>query len=210
MLEIHSIMPELAKKQPIFQVEEDFKQNLARLIRDFRPGSITDFEFNPFPREAERIYHDILVESGLERTVIELKYPTEPVDVEHEGKRFTPKLKGLHADGYYDCVKDISKLERTIKKIPDIHFGVFVLLTNRPAFWQKSSASARSATYSLEEGRTLEGKLAYPDNNPPPICLREPYELRWRDYSDLEALDNIRIYEGNKLRFRYLAVEVGN
>ena len=206
MLDIHKLMAVLAERRPIFRKEDDFQKSLESLIREFHPGNVTKLEFNPLPYEKPRIRHDIFVQSGAESTVIELKYPTETVDIEHEGELFELKESGLDADGYYHCVEDIYRLEDTIAKCPNIQSGVFVLLTHRAPFWKKTRPSAGSAVFSLHEGRKLEGKLTYPDNSRSrkrePIDLRGTYELRWRSYSDLSP--------SKFHQFRYLAVEVGN
>ena len=197
VLDIHGIMKELSEKRPIFHSEADFRCALAEQIRETGVSSEIEFEFRPSSDDAVRL--DVWVADR--GTVVELKYPTETFNIEHEGERFELKESGLHEHGYYDCVKDISRLEQTVAKHSDVHSGVFVLLTHRPAFWKETRPSARSAVYSLHEGRTLEGNLAYRDNSRPPINLRGTYELRWQPYSDLGS--------SKFALFRYLAVEVG-
>lgn len=199
VLDIHGIMRGLAKKRPIFHSEADFQFALAWQIRETILDSEVRLEWKPFADE--NLHIDIWLRSH--GVAIELKYPTETVSIEHEVEQFELKESGLHAKGFYDCVKDIARLEQTVAKRSDVQLGIFVLLTNRPRFWKKSSRKAKpkDAAFRLHEGRKLAGELTYANNELEPINLKGTYNLKWCDYHDLD--------DGRNSRFRYLAVEVG-
>ena len=204
MLDIHSIMRGLADKRPIFHSEADFQFALAWHIKKKAPNCEVRLEWPPL-KENMRI--DIWLRN--DATVIELKYPLDKApEIWHDGERF--KLGNYRsAQARYSFVKDIERIEQLVdNKHARVKRGFAVLLTNRPRLWKeppRTRPDTNDKEFRIHEHRRLKGELCWRDRAPSrrmqdSIKLQKSYKMSWRDYHDF----------GAKVRFRYLAIEVGN
>jgi len=217
VLDIHNIMRGLAEKRPIFHSEADFQFALAWHIKDLHiKEKRSDCEVRlEWPPSKENMRIDIWLPN--DATAIELKHPLDKApEICHDGERF--KLGNYRsAQARYGFVKDIRRLERMVDDERNrVERGFAVLLTNRKRLWKTPTSrrkDTRDEKFRIHQGVKLCGTLAWlPESksstNEKPICLQGSYELDWQDFSDLKTLDNIQIHGGNKIKFRYLAVEV--
>ena len=212
VLDIHSIMQELAKKRPIFHSEADFQFALAWHIKETVPQCEIRLEWKPFLDE--NLHLDMWLPTH--STAIELKYPvTASLDIWHGDERFMPRIR-RRSQAQYGFVKDIERIERMVDH-DKVERGFAVLLTNHEGFWKPPKSSSwrdtDSANFRIHHGMELKDTRHWlskrkPSTKKSPVELRESYEMFWRDYCDLETVDNIRIHKGNRFKFRYLAVEV--
>ncbi len=215
MLDIHSIMQELAKKRPIFHSEADFQFALAWHIRKTDPECEIRLEWKPYPDK--NLHVDMWLPTCA--TVIELKYPvTASLNICHGDERLMPRIR-RRSQAQHGFAKDIERIEQMGAKHGKVERGFAVLLTNHEGFWETPKSSSwrdtDSANFRIHHGMELKGTRHWlskrrPSTKKSPIELQGSYEMFWRDYCDLETMDNIQIHGGNKIKFRYLAVEVGN
>lgn len=138
---------------------------------------------------------------------MELKYSTRNFNYEHDGEYFALKT-GAQDLARYGFLKDIQRLER-LSELPVTRAGFAILLTNDPDCWNHPlKPTAASYAFRLREGRKVKGKMTVPADAGPgaimgmeePICLKNSYELRWKDYADLGN-------EADGGKFRYIAVQ---
>ena len=207
MLDIHQVMTSLSDRRPIFHSEADFQFALAWHIKETKGDAVgSAWNTNPCHTNFSRMQLDIWLPS--EGTVIELKYPRTKLDVTSNGEHFLLK-DGADDLDRYDFVKDVSRIEGVIDKRSDATHGFAVLLTNTERHWKQPTRTGKTpndSSFRIHDGRRLAGELDWVKNAPDkeranPIQLSGAYDLKWYEYSDLEA--------GNKSLFRYLAVEVG-
>ena len=159
-------------------------------------------EFKPFP--AEPMHLDIWL-PGI-GVAVELKYKTRKLNLLREGESFALREAAARDISRYDFLKDIQRLEQ-LRKLPNARSGFAVLLTNDPSYWKHPSRNATiDAAFSLHEGRTIKGEMAWSElagagttkHREAPIRLNGSYDLHWQDYADMG--------DGHNRRFRYLAV----
>ena len=208
MLNIHTVMTELAKTRPIFHSEADFQFALAWQIREMMPGSQIRLEFKPF--SDGRMYLDIWIRD--QEMAIELKYKTQRMQREHDGEQFTLREQAAQDLGCYDFLKDIERIE-TIKSSGLAKHGFAIMLTNDLSYCRLPKISRRPKAnptdFRIYEGRVVTGNLEWQDPTAPsvsgrqaPINLRGSYSLNWKDYSEVPGT-------GNFCQFRYLAIAIG-
>ena len=207
MLNIHTVMAELAKTRPIFHSEADFQFALAWQIREMMPDSQIRLEFKPFP--SERLYLDIWIYN--QETAVELKYLSRKIECEYNGEWFALREQGAQDIIRYDFLKDVERIESTVQS-PVAKRGFGILLTNDPLYWDRTrsrKANPIDADFHIYDGRVVTGELAWSDsagegttkNRKQPINLSGSYNLDWRDYSEVTGTGSYR-------RFRYLVVAV--
>ena len=207
MLDIHGIMKGLAERRPIFHSENDFQLALDQFIPETIAGSEILLEFNPFARGNSRI--DIWIPS--EGIAIELKYPTQRLNITYKGRRFALKEHSAQDIQRYDFVRDIRRLERVVSERQEAIRGFAVLLTNDASYWNPPAPgwqSTQDAAFRLH-GMKLNGTCAWSEGagegsikgREAPIVLKGTYNPDWRNYSKLG--------DERHSRFQYLAVEVG-
>ena len=203
MLDIASVMNDLALNRPVFHSEKDFQLALGLYIRDAIPDVGVRMEYKPFPAEA--MYLDIwLPDIGV---AMELKYKTRKLDLLLEGESFALRDQRAQEWGRYDFLKDIERLER-LRALPHARAGLAVLLTNDASYWDYPARhTTLDEAFRLHEGRTITGEMAWPErassgaikDREAPILLSGSYDLHWQDYADMEY--------GHHRQFRYLAVQ---
>ena len=206
-LDIHNLMQGLSYSRPIFHSEADFQHALAWHIHRVMPDSHVRLEY-PIRYDDSTMYLDIWLSKN--RIAVELKYPTQMLDLNRESERFLLVDHGAQPPRRYDFLKDVQRLERVVAE-KNARGGYAVLLTNHPYYWENPTQGWRTAIdtdFRLHEGRTISGQLLWSDRagsgttrgRHEALGITGSYELHWRDYS--------RLGEGNNQQFRYLAVAV--
>ena len=206
-LDIHNLMQGLSYSRPIFHSEADFQHALAWHIHRVMPDSHVRLEY-PIRYDDSTMYLDIWLSKN--RIAVELKYPTQMLDLNRESERFLLVNHGAQPPRRYDFLKDVQRLERVVAE-KSARGGYAVLLTNHPYYWENPTQGWRTAIdtdFRLHEGRTVSGRLEWSKRagagttrgRQAPIDLFGSYNLRWRDYS--------RLGGSNNQLFRYLAVAV--
>ena len=211
-LDIVNVMESLSRERRIFYSERDFQHALAWRIREMLPECQPRLEFpfspeSPFPTKRLRL--DIWLAGA--RIAIELKYRTRKLNQHFLGEHFELRDQSAQDTGRYDFIRDIAKLERVTESPLSATAGFAVMLTNDPLYWEppaQGGATANDAAFRLEDGRMIEGEMAWSDDAAPgtkkgreqPLRLNGRYKANWRNYWDFR--------EGTHSEFRYLAVEV--
>ena len=207
MLSIHSLMAGLSQSRPIFYSEADLQHAVAWQIHEAMPESEIRLEFKALPDEARRIYLDIWVPNG--GVAIELKYPTQRLEIAHNGERFSLAEQGAQPIQRYEFLDDVQRLENVLARFDRARAGYAILLTNEPGYWNRPrDSSTIDADFRLHERRKITGRLAWSKSagagttkgREQALNLKGSYDLLWRDYSILGSAGNER--------FRYLAVSV--
>ncbi len=208
MLDIDSLMAGMSSRRPIFHSEADFQHELAWQIRAMLEGCPARLEFPPFPDLEKRMAIDIWLPRA--KTAIELKYCTRKFDQSVMSERFSLANQLARDIKRYDFLKDIQRMERVVMNYEPANYGLAVLLTNDPLFWEpQTRTDVVDAEFHIYDGRRIGdsemrwGKDASDGtkrSREEPIRLSHSYILNWHDYS---ALGDAR---GE--RFRYLAVEI--
>ena len=217
MLDVHSLMTELAATRPVFHSEADFQHALAWGIRETIPDSQIRLEFKPFLGGDRQIYLDIWIPT--KGIALELKYCTRALITHHEGEIFALNNQSAQDLRRYDFLKDIQRLEEVLSRRENAKAGFAILLTNDQSYWNPPrDRDPIDADFRLHEGRTLAGKLAWSERaskgttkgREEPISISGSHGVLWQDYATLERLvlqESSLVVKGNEL-FRYLVVEI--
>ena len=211
MLDVNKLVKGLALDRPVFHSEADFQHSLAWHIHEVgldprvrleRPVDLNDPQ--------KRIYLDLWLPGS--SVAVELKYRTRKLELGFGGEQFALRDQSAQDTGRYDFLKDVQRLEQLSER-PEVRAGLAILITNDPLYWDEPSPDwkeTNDAQFRLHEGRTVVGTLSWSPNAAPgaikgredPICLKHPYLVRWREYSDPGG----EVYR----RFRYLAVQISD
>lgn len=199
--DITNLMKDLACERPVFHSEADFQHALSWRIHEASPDGCVRLEY---PFRTEGICVDIWLPDI--RVAVELKYPTQQLELECEGESFALRF-GTRYDGQYHFLKDIQRLE-LLSERGYAQAGCAVLLTNDPLYWEPSARlRGLDKAFYLHDGLRKEGELDWPERATPgakkglekSIRLRGSYDLQWQNYADVGS--------GNYRRFRYLMVQ---
>ena len=146
--------------------------------------------------------------SGEEPIAIELKYFTRGLTTAVDGERFVLKSQNAQDTGRYDALKDITRLETIVSKIP-MCSGYAIVLTNDPLYWKPPAQDDTfDAAFRIHESRSIGGTLRWSERaskgttseHEAPLELSGTYRAAWRDYATASS--------DPYARFRYLLVEV--
>ena len=212
MLNIKSLLTDLAKCREVFHSEADFQHALAWQIHETTEGSQIRLEF-PVPAEHRNMYVDIWLPD--EKIAIELKYVTRSSELKHHGETYALRDHGAQNQRRYDFLLDIQRLERMCSDPKLCEAGYAVLLTNDWLYWDPPTRKAMDFAFRVHEGREIYSReLAWAPGASPgmvkgreePIQLEGPYCLRWQDYSNIP--EKSRGKRRPRGKFRYLAVSV--
>ena len=207
------VMPCLSSEHPVFHSEADFQHSLAwQIHKNKEQDPIFDIVLEyPF-ENGRRKYLDVWIPSmeGVEVS-IELKYRTRSLEKLY--KNFKLRDQGAQDVSRYDFINDISRLEEYVAADPQSpdKVGIAIFLTNDWLYWDPPRRRGTVDTdFLIHEGRKIRGgnDLAWSGasagtmkDREDAICLKQSYELVWREYSQLEV---------GRGRFRYLMVVVKN
>ena len=215
MLNIRSLLTDLADSRKVFHSEADFQHALAWHIHQKMPEIQIRLEFPAKMKEQRKMYVDIYLPD--EKIAIELKYVTRSLKLEHNDEAFALSNHSAHPQRRYDFLDDIHRLERMRNKPGLCKAGYAVLLTNDPSYWNPPPPRERGtvdADFRIHEGKVISGKRAWAcrvssgtmKGREGPLQLAGCYHLRWQDFSDITE----KSWGNRKQRgkFRYLAVSV--
>lgn len=208
MINIDTLLVQLASRRPIFHSEADFQHALAWLLHEEFPTADLRLEF-PIKTALGTLHADVMMNFGGRTYVWELKYKTHALEVVLNGEEFQLQDHVALPLGRYDFLKDVQRIESVVAMGPQ-YSGAAILLTNDSAYWgSPRSLSDTSAAFSLAEGRTVSGVLDWSEktsdgtkrNREKSIGLSGAYKFNWADYSTMKS--------GAYSRFRFLLVAVG-
>jgi hypothetical protein len=195
VLDIVTIMQQLAAERPVFHSEADFQHALAWHIHRRHPEYKVRLEYRP--QELDRkAYVDIWIVGDV-TYAIELKYKTRKLVTNVDGEAFALLNQSAQDIARYDFCKDVSRVESLAEAYPGL-VGLSVFLTNDAGYWRRSRRNDTvDIAFRLHEGRELTGSMSWADHaadgttkdRTNPIHLRGRYHLMWRDYSALEESD---------------------
>jgi hypothetical protein len=193
MINLGATLALLSEQRPIFHSEADFQHALAWLIHLRYPDAQLRLEYRLFREEP--LYLDLWILNDECTLAIELKYPTRQLSAQHTDEQFCLKNHSAQDVIRYDFIKDISRLERSVLKIPGV-IGYAILLTNDSAYWTPSPhPDTTDAALRLHEGANLSGSLEWAPHagagtmkgRESALELRGSYQLSWSEYSPLDG-----------------------
>jgi hypothetical protein len=194
----------LSARRPVFHSERDFQHALAWQIQLSHPQAEIRLESRP----RRSVHLDMLIRLDGRRTAIELKYLVAALHAILGEESFDLPHQSANDISRHDVIKDITRIEAALA---DGHAddGCVVVLSNDRSYWQPATrAETIDAAFRLDEGRILEGTLAWAARagkgttagRDTPLLLASRYTCRWRNYSEV-SLTNGRI-----TLFRYLLI----
>jgi hypothetical protein len=134
MIDLDGVLRELSKERLVFHSEADFQHALAWKIHKKYPEINIRFE-RRIELDDKEIYIDIFLKDKKERIgLIELKYKTRDIEIEINDERFKLKNQSAQDISRYDFIKDISRLEKCVDRLPNTT-GYAIFLTNDPSYW---------------------------------------------------------------------------
>lgn len=208
MIDVHSIMRELALSRPIFHSEADFQHALAWLAHKSSPQADVRLEL-PVEAANKPIHLDLWLSAPSASVAIELKYKTRFLSAKIGKETFRLKDQAAQDLARYDYVKDISRLEELVSASHSSR-GLAIFLTNDSGYWKRSAQSSSvDSAFRLHEARSLHGRLEWDSRasqgtvkgREEPLTLRGEYLLGRQDYS--------RPSSSAYGTFRYLALTIG-
>lgn len=208
MIDVNSVLGDLATTRPIFHSEADFQHAFAWRLHELHPTLRIRLEYRP-STISERMYLDVWATDGNAAVALELKYKTRRLSVTIAGEHFDLTDQSAQDIGRYDAIKDICRLERLAANRAGL-FAYTVLLTNDSAYWTSPRGSRTvDAGFRLHEGRLLCGECVWgaaagvgtTKAREKPLRLSGQYPIAWRDYS--------RVSSQSYGVFRYLAIRIG-
>ncbi len=110
----------------------------------------------------KEIYIDIFLQDDRKNmALIELKYKTREVEIEIDHERFRLKNQSANDVGRYDFMKDLSRLEECVEKLPKA-VGYAIFLTNDPLYWvSPRKRDTYDKDFRIHDGRVIpESKKA--------------------------------------------------
>lgn len=209
MIDIVSIVRNLAQNRPVFHSEADFQHAVAWSLHMNYPDSELRLEV-PITTPLGTLYVDLLVHQDGAVHFMELKYKSRTIDIHIDGERFQLQNHGAQPLGRYDFWKDVQRLE-SIASMDPSYSGTAIILTNDSAYWRHSRSKADTSTaFSLGDGRKVSGVLEWSDRasegtkrgREESIKLKGNYTVEWADYSSVDSR--------NYSQFRYLSIPVVN
>lgn len=196
----------LSARRPVFHSERDFQHALAWQIQLSYPQAEIRLETRP----RRSVHLDMLIRLDGTRTAIELKYLVAALHAILGEASFDLPHQSANDISRHDVIKDITRIEAALA---DGHAddGCVVVLSNDRSYWQPATrAETIDAAFRLDEGRVLEGTLAWAAHagkgttasRDTPLLLASRYTCHWRDYSE------VSLTNGRMALFRYLLISL--
>jgi hypothetical protein len=192
MIDLDGVLRELSKERPVFHSEADFQHALAWKIHEKHPEMNIRLE-RRIELDDKEIYVDIFLKDKEERIgLIELKYKTRDIEIEVNDERFKLKDQSAQDISRYDFIKDVSRLEECVDKLPNA-IGYAIFLTNDPSYWNlPRTTNTIDKDFRIHDGRVVQGTLRWKEGTSKgtmegreePIVLKGKYRLTWKDYSN--------------------------
>ena len=123
MIDIELVMFELGKRFPLFHSEDDFKFQLAWLIKELYPVTIVNLERKLRLDFSDRT--DLVVSCSNSLIPIELKYKNIKLDAVINKERYILKYQGARDYARYDFLRDIWRIETLISSMDNINEGYY-------------------------------------------------------------------------------------
>lgn len=157
-----------------FGCEAEFQLELAVWFRLHMPTVEVRLERNAYQNGRKRL--DMSLSLPRSRTAVELKYA--PV---------SSAANDVYRHGF---LKDIERLE-SLCEDPKWDRGYAILLSERPACWERGNQNVTDREFHLFESRRLHGNLSWTEGTSrktlkayPSIQLRGHYTCHWRQYGE--------------------------
>jgi hypothetical protein len=208
MLDVHTILRELAHRRPVFHSEADFQHSFAWLIHEKIPDAVIRLEM-PFERDKQSCYLDLWVANRIQSWAFELKYKTRKMSASITGEVYNLKNHGAQDVNRYSVLKDIERLEHLLASRRMV-MGYLVFVTNDSAYWTPGVKKISiDAAFRIHENTLIQGELCWGTaasagtvkGMERPIYLSGHYRVDWREYSRIESIACGR--------FRYMVIEIG-
>ena len=191
MIDMQYLMDELSRRYPLFHSEDDFKFQLAWLIKELYPSLTVNLERKLQVDEKDRT--DLVVSNSKSIVPVELKYKTIKSDVNVKGERFVFKYHGAHDFTRYDFLRDIVRIETLVGSVNSIEEGYVVIVTMDESVFKVARAGSLSASFPIEQGRVINGvysyseqaKVKYPERADA-LEVVGHYEALWQEYSRVD------------------------
>ncbi|RYB89325.1 hypothetical protein EUA06_15150 [Nocardioides glacieisoli] len=193
LIDAPTILAKLAMQRPVFHSEADFQFAFAWEAKRLHPDLSVRLETHPEP--AVRLDLELFDETGTIGVAVELKYMTRSWSGSQGAEKYVLKNHGASDLRGYDVVKDIGRVERFVAARPGWS-GIVIALTNEGGYWRRPSHGrpTNADAFRLYEGCVLDGERSWGPNTggtargrEAPLNLRNPYVLKWADYSRLDA-----------------------
>lgn len=207
MIDISSVMVNLAAKRPVFHSEADFQHAFAWELHELYPEALIRLE-KPIRSSEKNGRLDVVLTLGGKPFVVELKYKTKGISFALGDELFNLANHSANDQGRYDFIKDVCRIEEIARDVPGCS-GVAVMLTNDAGYWKPSRGSdTADAAFRLTDGRILTGQLAWSQfasagtqkNRVKELAVQGQYRLAWQPFSS-PPVEKVGA-------FRYLAVHV--
>ena len=183
MLNIASIMQELACRQSVFHDERDFQLELAVLLREVTGTRIrieAQFPIKEDPNARLDLWLPEL------RLGIELKYPVDTFKYAINKEVFDLIDSREQEAACFNYWNDITRLEFLIEK-KTIEHGFAIILTNKSVMWRKPRRhGAKMDPIRLFDGRReVKGDITvFPERYSTSLVLAGTYDINWREFYD--------------------------
>jgi hypothetical protein len=153
---------------------------------------------------------DIWAEKDIEKIAIEVRYKTALLQTIYQGKHIHLKNQLAYDISRYDFLSDLEKMERVVRKRPDVK-GYALLLTNDRVYWKPSKKqNPVDKEFHIHDGRLITGLCSWNEQasegttsgREESIHLTGTYRLKWQPYLSLGSKKNEQ--------FQALLVEVSH
>ena len=225
---IDDALKALFSKHRIFCSEADFQFSLAWEIQKLcKEKDQVWLEYTPKELVDNKAIHiDIVVflqknaEDKAKIIPIELKYKTEQLCGEKDGKQINLKKQSAQDTGRFDFIKDIHRMEEYIKSSGDnIQTAYAIFLTNDPQYWEEGKRRTNDEEFRIHEGARITGQRKWSEkasagskgDRADNIEISGEYTIKWNIYQptfnleiDAENKKPEKIYD----EFRYTKVEI--
>lgn len=210
MIDLIAAMDSLCDKRRIFHSEADFQFALAWEIQLKYQKAAPRIRLEyPWGSDVEKTaYIDILVTIDGKTIPIELKYFKAKFCAEDAGETFDLPARSARDHANYDCVKDLQRVERFVREVPNSPAGYALWLTNDLALTEPvKDVNVGDYAFKVHEGAEKHdvmewGAAAGPvtrKSREDALKLNGKYTIHWRDYSDFGVPGGL---------FRYALIEV--
>lgn len=210
-IDMKKVIEELSEERPIFLSEDDMKLEIAWKIKTMYPDAQIRLEYSLNYKKYnldtyERI--DILVIINNGWIPIELKYKKKKFEKTIKDEYFYLRNDGAQDQGRYNYLRDIERIEKISKGVPEFIEGYTLLITNDLSYTKaptKEDGFARNFYLfgdkqgKIEWAKNNEGKEASAGTKSgceKTIKLENKYAMKWEKYADLD--------KSNSGRFVYL------
>lgn len=208
MIDIQKVIEKLQNKRKCFVSEADFQLEFAWIIKKLYPEVKVRCEYS-YKLNDKLIHIDVVVIQDNVYYPIELKYKTKKLDIAIDNEKIYLTNQAAVDQGCYKFLVDIKRLEN-LKEEQEFKYGkgYAIILTNDMNYTRKPRDGSYYESFSLEEGKTIEGELDWikgtsegtKNGCEDSIKLNNKYECRWNFYSSVS--NNIN---GT---FKYMIIEV--